>query len=292
VYPNVGKEEVNVMNYRYKNDGVKSKTEGIFREVFIKHKGDKNKTKHIYYEKWKADELSLDYVHWKDAEITENSQWVLTDDDIVVESLATRMYAVKGRVNRKFYKLPVGDMFWYMSAKTKLLRVRDLKERLCDVPDIVPGNMRGTIHNRWKNYATAMAITGDRDVSISMAFGNVNAHRFRTLLNESKEEVREGMVREQLEKLLIKHGMGIDFTMDLLSKTIKMAEKNGNVSALLKAIENLQELNDIKSKTTTTTSRTAIAASETMKYIDSLGEELDGGDRELKIANETIKEVK
>ena len=80
------------------------------------------------------------------------------------------------------------------------------------------------------------------------------------------------MVRDELTKLLSDHGMSEDYTLDLLASTIKKAQDKGDVTNLMRAIENLQDMHGMKDKHLVKTTDT-LEASSTVKLIDELREE-------------------
>ena len=93
------------------------------------------------------------------------------------------------------------------------------------------------------------------------------------------------MVREELSKLLSDHGMTEDYTLDLLGSTIKKAQDKGDVTNLMRAIENLQDMHGMKDKHLVKTTDT-LEASSTTKLIDELREE----ENKLLATRTTVKE--
>ena len=100
-----------------------------------------------------------------------------------------------------------------------------------------------------------------------------------------RTEVFKGMVREELAKLLSSHGMSEDYTLELLASTIKKAQDKGDVTNLMRAIENLQDMHGMKDKHLVKTTDT-LEASSTVKLIDELREE----ENKLLATKTTVKE--
>ena len=100
-----------------------------------------------------------------------------------------------------------------------------------------------------------------------------------------RTEVFKGMVRKELSKLLAEHDMTEDFTLELLAKTIKKAQDKGDVTNLMRAIENLQDMHGMKDKHLVKTTDT-LEATSTTKLIDELREE----EQKLMAQRTTIKE--
>ena len=76
-----------------------------------------------------------------------------------------------------------------------------------------------------------------------------------------------------------------DYTLELLAKTIKKAQDKGDVTNLMRAIENLQDMHGMKDKHLVKTTDT-IEATSTTKLIDELREE----EQKLMAQRTTIKE--
>ena len=76
-----------------------------------------------------------------------------------------------------------------------------------------------------------------------------------------------------------------DYTLDLLGSTIKKAQDKGDVTNLMRAIENLQDMHGMKDKHLVKTTDT-LGASSTTKLIDELREE----ENKLLATRTTVKE--
>ena len=80
------------------------------------------------------------------------------------------------------------------------------------------------------------------------------------------------MVREELQKLLSDHGLTEDYTLDLLTETIDKAKNKSDITNLLRAVENLQDMHGMKDKHLVKTVDTLEAHSNT-KLLDEIIEE-------------------
>ena len=92
------------------------------------------------------------------------------------------------------------------------------------------------------------------------------------------------MVREELQELLTKHGMTEDYTLDLLDETITTAKDKKDVTNLMRAVENLQDMHGMKDKSKLKTT-TQIEGTVTRKLLDKIQEE----EKKL-IATETVEQ--
>jgi hypothetical protein len=79
------------------------------------------------------------------------------------------------------------------------------------------------------------------------------------------------MVREELQKLLQEHGLTEAYTLELLEETIKKAKDKGDVTNLMRAVDNLQDMHGMKEKHQVKVTEQIEATSNT-KLIDDLKE--------------------
>jgi uncharacterized protein YajQ (UPF0234 family) len=87
-----------------------------------------------------------------------------------------------------------------------------------------------------------------------------------------KTEVFRDMVREELSKLLTKHGMTEDYTLELLSDTIENARDKKDITNLMRAVENLQGMHGMKERQVIKTTH-QIEGTVTRKLLDQIHEE-------------------
>ena len=136
-----------------------------------------------------------------------------------------------------------------------------------------------------KNLATYYALSPNYDQAIDWAFEeNVSPTKRKKFKRIMRTEVFQGMVKEELQKLLQEHGMTENFTLDLLDETISLAKEKKDVSNLLKAVDNLQEMHGMKDKHLVKTVDTLEATSST-RLLDEIIEE----EKSIKIQQTTKK---
>jgi hypothetical protein len=87
-----------------------------------------------------------------------------------------------------------------------------------------------------------------------------------------KKEKFKDMVRDELQALLKEHGMTEEYTLQLLSDTIDTAKAKGDVTNLMRAVDNLQDMHGMKDKNQIKTVE-QIEATSNVKLIDELREE-------------------
>ena len=136
-----------------------------------------------------------------------------------------------------------------------------------------------------QNLAMVYAQTMNTEETIAKVCGEVTSNENRRVKRYMRTEVFKGMVREELSKLLSDHGMTENYTLELLERTIGMARDKKDVTNLMRAIENLQDMHGMKDKHLVKTTDT-LEATSTTKLIDELREE----ENKLLATRTTIKE--
>jgi hypothetical protein len=114
----------------------------------------------------------------------------------------------------------------------------------------------------------------------------ITANQDRRIKRYMRTEVFKGMVRKELSKLLTEHGLTENYTLDLLERTIVMAKDKKDVTNLMRAVENLQDMHGMKDKHLVKTTDT-LEASSTVKLIDELREE----ENKLLATRTTVEEI-
>ena len=126
--------------------------------------------------------------------------------------------------------------------------------------------------NKMKALAMMFALKPDYDQAIEWAVGEVNDSQKRKWKRTMKSEIFQGMVRDELAKRLTEHGLDEDYTLDLLKQAIELAQSKKDISNLLKAVDNLQDMHGMKEKHLVKTTDT-IEAFSSVKLIEDLKEE-------------------
>ena len=218
--------------------------------------------------KLEADEDKVSYKYWRKAS---SGEWTISDDDIVSKLIKRTNYdngssyfrfpwgyCICKDVNKSFKLLARNRESKYTFTGKPWLKVH--KKQLLGDMAMVYAQTKGS--NRVKMEQAINSVHGE-DANDS------NKRKYRRWM---KSEVFTDMVREEQQKLLQKHDMTEDFTMELLKNAIDIAKDKKDVSNMLKAVDNLQEMHGMKDKSTITTTE-QIEAVETHKMLESLEEE-------------------
>ena len=126
--------------------------------------------------------------------------------------------------------------------------------------------------NKMKSLAMMFAIKPDYDQAMEWALGELNDSQRRKWKRTMKTEIFQNMVRDELSKRLTEHGLDEDYTLDLLQEAIKLAQNKQDITNLLKAVDNLQDMHGMKEKHLLKTTD-KLEAFSSVKLIDELKEE-------------------
>ena len=247
--------------------------------ITIKHKDIGSKTYEIYT-KEEADKEGLQYNYWKEAR---EGQWALSDDNFVSKVITRKKYPTNNQIDNVYLRFAWGYTFFNPEYKGKELTVKG-RQSNTTMTGKRPIEVKAK-QERMKNLAMVYARTLNTDDTIAKVCGEINSNQDRRVKRYMRTEVFKGMVRDELSKLLTKHEMSEDYTLELLAKTIKKAQDKGDVTNLMRAIENLQDMHGMKDKHLIKTTDT-LEATSTTKLIDELREE----EQKLMATRTTVKE--
>ena len=125
---------------------------------------------------------------------------------------------------------------------------------------------------KMKNLAMIYAKVLNSDLAIEYAFGVISDRQKRRWKRMIRTEVFSNMVKEEISDLLGKHDLTEDFTIELLKYSIDKAKAKGDVTNLLKCVDNLQEMHGMKDKNVVKTTQ-RLEATSTKKLVDDIFEE-------------------
>ena len=238
--------------------------------IKIKHKGDDKATNYPIYREKEAKQRGIAYKPWKQADIGDNA---LSDDGYVANVLSRREYVDNKGKKNIYMRFPFGYTFFNPKYKSKPLYVRGRKTNvtMTGKPYIEVQSKQ----NKMKALAMMFAIKPDYNQAIEWALGEVNDSQRRKWKRTMKTEIFQNMVREELGKRLMEHGLDEDYTLDLLKEAIELAQGKKDITNLLKAVDNLQDMHGMKEKHLLKTTDT-IEAFSNVKLIDELKEEEKG----------------
>ena len=247
--------------------------------ITINHKDIGKKTYEIYTQE-EADKENIAYSSWKKAK---EGGWALSDDGFVSKVIKKRRYGSNHEIDNVYLRFAWGYTFYNPKYATKELKVKGRKSNTT-LTGKRPIEVKAR-QEKMKNLAMVYAQTMDAKETIARVYGEVSSDMNRRIKRNMKTEVFKGMVRKELAKLLSDHGMSEDYTLDLLESTIEKAQNKGDVTNLMRAIENLQDMHGMKDKHLVKTTD-KIEATSTTKLIDELREE----EKKLMAQRTTVKE--
>ena len=246
--------------------------------IDIHHKGDKKPTTYTIYRKKEADKVDLSYKYWREAD---EGEYGVSDDNYVAKVISKSVY----KPTSIYIRYPYGYAFYnprYTSVKLKASGRRS--------NTTISGKTNWEVlanGQKMKNLAMVYAQTMDYDKSIEHVLDNPTDNQKVMWKRRMKKEKFKDMVRDELQALLKEHGLTEQYTLELLEATIKTAKAKGDVTNLMRAVDNLQDMHGMKDKNLIKTTE-QIEATSNVKLIDELREE----EEKLIATKTTIKEDK
>ena len=247
--------------------------------ISINHKN--GKADYEIYTENEAKRKSIDYKYWKDAD---EGDWAVSDDGWVAQVIKKKEYPGRNKHSNVYLRLPWGYTFFSSKYPTKKFKAEGRKsvhtfsgkseiDVLCNKP-------------KMRKLAMGFAHMKDFDLAIDWAFGSTTSEERRRYKRTMRSKSFNKMVRDEIQKLLSDYDMTEGYTMELLKTAIEYAKDKKDVSNLLKAVDNLQELHGMKDKGQVTTTST-LEASMTRKMLNEIEEE----ERRLIASNTTTKDT-
>ena len=246
--------------------------------IDIHHKGDESPTTYKIYKKKEADKDNLPYKYWREAD---EGEYGISDDKFVAKVISKSIY----KPTSIYVRYPYGYTFYNPNYKSVRLKASG---RLAN--NTISGKTQWEVLSngqKMKNLAMVYAQTMDYDKAIKHVLDNPSDNQKIMWKRRMKKERFKNMVREELQNLLKEHGLTEEYTLELLSDTITTARAKGDVTNLMRAVDNLQDMHGMKDKNQIKTVE-QIEAISNVKLIDELREE----EEKLIATMTTIKEDK
>ena len=235
--------------------------------VTIHHKGDKEPADYKIYKQEEMDEKGRGYTYWKEAR---EGDYALSDDGFCAKVIKRTKYPNDRGSHSIYLRVPWGYVMWNPKYPSKKFKVKGR---------VTPHTFKGQPlfqgfkkKEKFKNLAMCYAQTMNKDLAIDLSMGTQTDSEHMNWKRRMNTEEFRSMVREELQKLLDGHGYTGDFTMELLGEAIELAKGKKDVSNLMRAVENLQDMHGMKDKSLVKTT-TQIEAVSTRKMLDEIDEE-------------------
>ena len=212
-------------------------------EIKIKHRGQGDVV-YTVYRKNEAEDKEIDYKHWRDAS---EGEYAISDDDYVSKVITKRIYEANDGRHSIYLRFPWGYTFFNPKYPSKKLVVAGRKTNVTFTGKSYIEVQAG--QEKMKSLAEICAFNpSNYDAAIDWALGPVTQSQRRKWKRTMKSEVFKKLVREERQKLLQDHGLTEGYTLDLLEEGIKMAKEKKDVSNIMRAVENLQDMHGMKDK--------------------------------------------
>ena len=233
--------------------------------IDIHHKGDKKPTSYKIYNKAEADDKEIKYKEWREAE---EGDYVISDDKYVAKVISKSVY----KPTSVYIRFPYGYTFYNPRYSSVKLNASGRKAN-----NTISGKTHWEVLSagqKMKNLAMVYAQTMDYDKTINHVLDNPSDSTKVMWKRRMKKEKFKDMVREELQKLLQEHGLTEAYTLELLEETIKKAKDKGDITNLMRAVDNLQDMHGMKEKHLVKTVE-SLEATSNVKLIDELREQED-----------------
>ena len=244
--------------------------------IDIHHKGDDAPTSYKIYKQKEADNEGLEYRYWRKAG---EGEYGISDDKFVAKVISKSIYSTSST----YVRFPYGYTFFNPKYSSVKLKAGNRKAN-----NTLSGKTQWEVLSngqKMKNLAMVYAQTMDYNKAIEHVLDNPTNNQKIMWKRRMKKEKFTDMVREELQSLLKEHGMTEAYTLELLEETIKKAKDKGDVTNLMRAVDNLQDMHGMKEKNQIKTVE-QIEATSNVKLIDELRET----EEKLTATKTTIKE--
>ena len=231
--------------------------------IDIHHKGDDKPTSYVIFREEEAAERNIQYKYWRDAN---EGEYGISDDGYVAKVISKSTY----KPTSVYIRYPFGYTFYNPRYDSVKLKASGRKSN---------ATISGKTHwevlsngQKMKNLAMVYAQTMDYDKAIDHVLDNPSNNQRIMWKKRMKKEKFKDMVRDELQKLLQEHGLTEAYTLNLLEETIRKAKDKGDITNLMRAVDNLQDMHGMKEKHLVKTVE-SIEATSNVKLIDELREE-------------------
>ena len=233
--------------------------------IDIHHKGDDAPTTYKILKKEEADSENIQYRYWREAG---EGEYGISDDNYVAKVISKSVY----NPTSVYIRYPYGYTFFNPKYDSVSLKASGRKSNTT-----ISGKTQWEVLSngqKMKNLAMVYAQTMDYDKAIEHVLDNPTDNQKVMWKRRMKKEKFSDMVRDELQKLLQEHGLTEAYTLELLEETIKKAKDKGDVTNLMRAVDNLQDMHGMKEKHQVKVTEQIEATSNT-KLIDELRETED-----------------
>jgi len=235
--------------------------------INIKHRGNEEHTTYTIYKEDEAKGQGLEYIHWKSANC---GDYALSDDQYVAKVIAKHTYPGNRGFDNIYLRFPWGYVFYNTKYPSKKLIVKGRRTNTTFTGK--PYHEVKCNSEKYKNLAMTYAQCMDPDMAIDLTFRGASDNERRRWKRTIRTKAFKNMVREELQSVLKEHGLTENYTLDLLEEVIGLAKNKKDVTNLMRAIENLQDMHGMKDKHLVKTTD-KLEATSTATLIDDIREE-------------------
>lgn len=209
----------------------------------IRHKDNRGEVNYICYTKEEAMEQGITFVPWQNANI---GDWIISDNNLVAKCIQAKTYTTKKNRKNRYIKTAFGCA--YYKPKTNYGKL--ILSNSGSPHNIAKkNNSNGERRELGKKLAHAYVNSNDLKWSINNIKMTTKRGKKYNWYKFSRTEEFKQMVREELNKLLAEKGFTESETLDLLNKTIGLAEEKKDTKTLAGIVSMLFKMHGIDQPT-------------------------------------------
>lgn len=205
----------------------------------------------------------------------------ISDDGMISEVIKRSIYKKKDGREQYYIRTPLGSMFFHPKKKLPKFNCKDRKTSYT-----IDGasSFEAESRTQWfKNLAMAHAQTMNEHESIKMVFGeNIGKNKKTKMRRIIRTERFKAMVREELAKLLSDKGITEGSIVDNLNEAMDLAKNKGDISNLMRGIENLQDMLGMRDKQVVK-STAQLSAVSTKQILEEINQETKAIDAKIEV---------
>ena len=237
----------------------------------IYKKIDGEKVRFKVYSIDEAEDLGIDYVHWKECK---DGDWGLSDDGYVGKCLYRRVYKAKYRKPSTAIKLCYGMAFITKNAKILYEKNRFFNSYSHMRPQHwIESELRKKRTKNTIDAFVAYTIAGRKPdwKVLGTIYRSDQKVPEKTVKKLFRQKEVQTVVKEELKKVLIGKGVTEEKVLDLHDEAIQMAREKKDISSFLRVAENYMELLNMRPSKKEVTQSLEVGV--TTKILDAINSE-------------------
>tara|TARA_B100001094_G_C18121747_1_gene767263 strand:- start:225 stop:995 length:771 start_codon:yes stop_codon:yes gene_type:complete len=198
------------------------------------------------YSQKEADDLGIDYIHWKEAD---NGDYGLSDDGYVGICLKRAEYTDKSKRTKVNVKLSYGTNWISKNSKINFLDNHSMGCYTMSNPTHWADKEAGKTRTKHTVDAYVNMLLSDKGIDWDI-LGNIYRPEQKTpaatVRRLMKQESIKVLVEEKVKDLLVQKGINREYVIDLHQEVIALAREGGKPQLILQAADVFMDLLEMK----------------------------------------------